>query len=51
MVEFSHIQNERAQMVDISAKNDVIREAAGCRKNFLKTRDNGCDPARNCRER
>jgi len=36
MVEFSHIQNERAQMVDISAKNDVIREAAAVGKIFLK---------------
>jgi cyclic pyranopterin phosphate synthase len=36
MVEFTHIQNERAQMVDISAKNDVIREAAAAGKIFLK---------------
>jgi cyclic pyranopterin phosphate synthase len=36
MVEFSHIQNERAQMVDISAKNDVVREAAATGKIFLK---------------
>ena len=36
MVEFTHIQNERAQMVDISAKNDVIREAVAAGKIFLK---------------
>jgi cyclic pyranopterin phosphate synthase len=36
MVEFSHIQNERAHMVDISAKNDVVREAAAAGKIFLK---------------
>jgi cyclic pyranopterin phosphate synthase len=36
MVEFSHIQNERAQMVDISAKNDVIREAVAAGKIYLR---------------
>ena len=36
MVEFTHIQNERAQMVDISAKDDVIREAVAVGKIFLK---------------
>jgi cyclic pyranopterin phosphate synthase len=36
MVEFTHIQNERAQMVDISAKDDVIREAVAIGKIFLK---------------
>jgi cyclic pyranopterin phosphate synthase len=36
MVEFTHIQNERAQMVDISAKNDVVREAVAVGKIFLK---------------
>lgn len=36
MVEFTHIQDERAQMVDISAKNDVIREAVAVGKIFLK---------------
>jgi cyclic pyranopterin phosphate synthase len=36
MVEFTHIQNERAQMVDISAKNDVIREASAAGKIFLR---------------
>jgi cyclic pyranopterin phosphate synthase len=36
MVEFTHIQNERAQMVDISAKVDVIREAVAVGKIFLK---------------
>jgi cyclic pyranopterin phosphate synthase len=36
MVEFTHIQNERAQMVDISAKSDVVREATAAGKIFLK---------------
>jgi len=36
MVEFTHIKNERAQMVDISAKDDVIREAVAIGKIFLK---------------
>jgi cyclic pyranopterin phosphate synthase len=36
MVEFTHIRNERAEMVDISGKNDVIREAAAAGKIFLK---------------
>ena len=37
MVEFTHIQNERAQMVDISAKDDVFREAVAVGKIFLKS--------------
>jgi cyclic pyranopterin phosphate synthase len=36
MAEFTHIQNERAQMVDISAKNDIVREAVAVGKIFLK---------------
>lgn len=36
MAEFTHIRNERAQMVDISAKGDVIREAVAAGKIFLK---------------
>ena len=36
MVEFTHIQNERAQMVDISAKGDVVREAVAAGKIFLR---------------
>jgi cyclic pyranopterin monophosphate synthase len=36
MVEFTHIQNERAQMVDISAKGDVVREAIASGKIFLR---------------
>jgi len=36
MVEFTHIQNDRAQMVDISAKRDVIREAVATGKIFLR---------------
>src|SRR5271169_4911007 len=35
MVEFTHIQNERAQMVDISGKGDVVREATATGKIFL----------------
>ena len=36
MVEFTHIQNDRAQMVDISSKNEVTREAVAVGKIFLK---------------
>jgi cyclic pyranopterin phosphate synthase len=36
MTEFTHIQNERAQMVDISAKRDVIREAVAAGKIYLR---------------
>jgi len=36
MVEFTHIRNERAQMVDISGKTDVVREATAAGKIFLK---------------
>jgi cyclic pyranopterin phosphate synthase len=36
MVEFSHIRNEKAQMVDISAKKDVIREAVAAGKIYLR---------------
>jgi cyclic pyranopterin phosphate synthase len=36
MVEFSHIQNEKAQMVDISAKNEVIRKAVAAGKIYLR---------------
>jgi cyclic pyranopterin phosphate synthase len=36
MVEFTHIRNDRAQMVDISEKADVIREATATGKIFLK---------------
>ena len=36
MVEFTHIQNERAQMVDISQKSDVVREATATGRIFLK---------------
>ena len=36
MPEFTHIHNDRAQMVDISAKHEVIREAAAAGKIFLK---------------
>ena len=51
MVEFTHIQNERAQMVDISAKDDVIREAVAVGKIFLQTGDNDCNTRGDCRER
>jgi len=36
MVEFTHIHNDRAQMVDISAKRVVIREAVATGKIFLQ---------------
>jgi cyclic pyranopterin phosphate synthase len=36
MVEFTHIHNDRAQMVDISAKGDVVREAVASGKIFLR---------------
>ena len=36
MAEFTHIHNERAQMVDISAKSAVIREAVAKGKIFLR---------------
>ncbi|HPD76744.1 MAG TPA: cyclic pyranopterin monophosphate synthase MoaC, partial [Methanoregulaceae archaeon] len=36
MVKFTHIQNDRAQMVDISAKRDVTREATAAGKIFLR---------------
>jgi cyclic pyranopterin phosphate synthase len=36
MVEFTHIHNDRAQMVDISAKGDVVREAIASGKIFLR---------------
>ena len=34
MVEFTHIRNEQAQMVDISEKKDVVREAVAAREDF-----------------
>ena len=36
MVEFSHIRNEKAQMVDISEKNEVIRKAVAAGKIYLR---------------
>jgi cyclic pyranopterin monophosphate synthase len=36
MVKFTHIQNDRAQMVDISGKNDVTREAIASGRIYLK---------------
>jgi cyclic pyranopterin monophosphate synthase len=36
MVEFTHIQNDRAQMVDISAKGNVVREAVASGKIYLR---------------
>ena len=36
MAEFTHIRNDRAQMVDISSKGDVAREAVAAGKIFLK---------------
>ena len=36
MAEFTHIRNDRAQMVDISAKDEVTRTAVAVGKIFLK---------------
>ena len=36
MVEFTHIQDDKAQMVDISGKGDVVREAVATGKIFLR---------------
>jgi cyclic pyranopterin monophosphate synthase len=36
MVKFTHIENDRAQMVDISGKGDVTREAVAAGKIFLR---------------
>lgn len=36
MVEFTHIQDEKAQMVDISGKGDVVREAVAAGKIYLR---------------
>jgi len=36
MVDFTHIRNDQAQMVDISAKGEVIREAMAVGKIFLR---------------
>jgi cyclic pyranopterin phosphate synthase len=36
MAEFTHIHNDRAQMVDISAKDEVTREAVAAGKIYLR---------------
>ena len=36
MVEFTHIQDDRARMVDISGKSDVTREAVASGRIYLK---------------
>jgi cyclic pyranopterin phosphate synthase len=36
MVTFTHIQDDRAQMVDISGKNDVTREAVAAGRIYLR---------------
>ena len=36
MVEFTHIHNDKAQMVDISGKGDVTREAVAAGKIYLR---------------
>lgn len=36
MVEFTHIRNERAEMVDISGKSDVNREATATGRIYLR---------------
>ncbi|MDP2798249.1 MAG: cyclic pyranopterin monophosphate synthase MoaC [Methanoregula sp.] len=36
MVEFTHIQDDKVQMVDISGKGDVVREAVAAGKIYLR---------------
>ncbi len=36
MAEFSHIKNDRAQMVDISNKGEVVREATASGRIYLR---------------
>ena len=36
MPKFTHIENDRAQMVDISGKGEVVREATAAAKIFLR---------------
>lgn len=36
MVEFTHIRNDRAQMVDVTAKGDVVREAVAAGRIYLR---------------
>ena len=36
MVEFTHIQDDKAQMVDISGKGNVVREAVAAGKIYLR---------------
>jgi len=36
MVEFTHIHDDKAQMVDISGKGDVVREAVAAGKIYLR---------------
>ncbi|MGA9086815.1 MAG: cyclic pyranopterin monophosphate synthase MoaC, partial [Methanoregula sp.] len=36
MVEFTHISDGRAQMVDMCAKSDVVREALATGKIYLR---------------
>src|SRR5271157_4021847 len=36
MVKFTHISDDRAQMVDISAKSDVVREAVATGRIYLR---------------
>ena len=36
MAEFSHIQNDRAQMVDVTSKNEVAREAVASGRIYLR---------------
>ena len=51
MAEFTHIQDDKAQMVDISAKDEVIREAVAAGKIFLRPETLACNPGGDCRER
>jgi cyclic pyranopterin phosphate synthase len=36
MAEFSHIKNDRAEMVDVTSKTDVAREAVACGRIYLR---------------
>jgi len=47
MVEFTHISDGKAQMVDISAKKDVVREAVAKGRIYLRPRNPCRDPRGN----
>jgi len=43
MVEFTHIQNEKAQMVDINGKGEVVHEAVAAGKIYLPAGHTHCN--------